>query len=121
MTPDLPDRSRWTGRAILGRSRTPAAGSWSGQACQSLRTRRSRPSRSENLAWQVYNQTGDDSELRALGVLPLLDAAEETAPPTTGEALPKQPALLDTAAQYRPLNPQPLISPPTPAGKRSGL
>ena len=32
-----------------------------------------------NHAWQVYNRTGDDSELRRLGVLPLLDAQ-------TGEA-----------------------------------
>ena len=33
-----------------------------------------------NLAWQVYNQTGDDSELRRLGVLPLLDIGGETEP-----------------------------------------
>ena len=33
-----------------------------------------------NLAWQVYNTTGDDSELRRLGVLPLLDAAGECLP-----------------------------------------
>ena len=34
----------------------------------------------QNLAWQVYNETGDDSELRRLGVLPLLDAAGECLP-----------------------------------------
>jgi hypothetical protein len=33
-----------------------------------------------NLAWRVYNTTGDDSELRRLGVLPLLDAAGERLP-----------------------------------------
>ena len=33
-----------------------------------------------NLAWRVYNATGDDSELRRLGVLPSLDEAGECLP-----------------------------------------
>ena len=33
-----------------------------------------------NLAWRVYNTTGDDSELRRLGVLPSLDEAGECQP-----------------------------------------
>ena len=32
------------------------------------------------LAWQAYNETGDDSQLRALGVLPLLDGSETMEP-----------------------------------------
>ena len=79
MTPDLPDRSRWTdvpfsvvrdasGR-IVERAGLPEL---TDAQIETIEVR--------NLAWQVYNQTGDDSELRALGVLPLLDAAEERRP-----------------------------------------
>ena len=76
MTPDLPDRSRWTdvpfsvvrdasGRIVERADLTDAQ-------IETIEAR--------NLAWQVYNTTGDDSELRRLGVLPLLDAAGECLP-----------------------------------------
>jgi hypothetical protein len=80
MTPDLPDptepeRSRWTdvpfsfvrdssGR-IVERAGLPDL---TDAECETIEAR--------NLAWQVYNTTGDDSELRRLGVLPLLDGHE---------------------------------------------
>jgi hypothetical protein len=76
MTPDLPDRSRWTdvpfsvvrdasGRIVERADLTDAQ-------IETIEAR--------NLAWRVYNTTGDDSELRRLGVLPLLDAAGECLP-----------------------------------------
>ena len=74
--PDLPDRSRWTdvpfsvvrdasGRIVERADLTDAQ-------IETIEAR--------NLAWRVYNTTGDDSELRRLGVLPLLDAAGECLP-----------------------------------------
>ena len=76
MTPDLPDRSRWTdvpfsvvrdasGRIVERADLTDAQ-------IETIEAR--------NLVWRVYNTTGDDSELRRLGVLPLLDAAGECLP-----------------------------------------
>ena len=76
MTPDLPDRSRWTdvpfsvvrdasGRIVERADLTDAQ-------IETIEAR--------NLAWRVYNATGDDSELRRLGVLPSLDAAGECLP-----------------------------------------
>ena len=67
------------GRAILGRSRRerPDRGA---QACPDLTDAQIETIEARNLAWRVYNTTGDDSELRRLGVLPLLDAAGECLP-----------------------------------------
>ena len=79
MTPDLPDRSRWndvpfsvvrdaSGR-IVERAGLP-----------DLTDAQIETIEARNLAWRAYNTTGDDSELRRLGVLPLLDAAGECLP-----------------------------------------
>ena len=79
MTPDLPDRSRWTDvpfsvvRDASGRIVSRAG-------LPKLTDAQIETIEARNLAWRVYNTTGDDSELRRLGVLPLLDAAGERLP-----------------------------------------
>ena len=79
MTPDLPDRSRWTDVPFsIVRDATGQIVERAG--LPKLTDEQRETIEARNLAWQVYNQTGDDSELRRLGVLPLLDMAGETLP-----------------------------------------
>ena len=76
MTPDLPDRSRWTDVPFsVVRDASGRIVSRAGLTDAQIETIEAR-----NLAWRVYNETGDDSELRRLGVLPSLDAAGECLP-----------------------------------------
>ena len=80
MTTDLPDptepeRSRWTDVPFsVVRDSSGRNVEWAGLPDFTDAERETIEAR--NLAWQVYNQTGDDRELRRLGVLPLLDGHE---------------------------------------------
>ena len=77
MTRDLPDQSRWTDvpfsvvRDASGRIVERAG-------LPDLTDAQIETIEARNLAWRVYNTTGDDSELRRLGIFPMVDGIDTT-------------------------------------------